>query len=113
MRIDDEALDGVLTEREFTEVERILGGESVVGYAVFDGQGGSLKRVGISDNSVAVFSNLMDISERIGGELGETAPRPAMMFSGHATEMLALPLNDANLLVLKDKGANRGLRDVN
>lgn len=103
MQVDSTSLGTLLSDREQDELQKIVSGDQVVGYAVFDGEGAAVKLSGVSENSVAVFSNLMDIAERIGTELGESAPRPAMMFSCPSMELLALPLTTANFLVVKDR----------
>jgi hypothetical protein len=105
MNLQLEALESVLNERERQEVEKIVNKPNVIGYAIFDRDGITLKRSGITDTVVAIFSTISDLTERVGVELGELTPRPAVMFSSKAIEMVSLPLEAANVLFVKDKSS--------
>ena len=105
MNLQLDALESVLNERERQEVEKIVSKPNIIGYAIFDRDRVALKRSGITDTVVAIFSTISDLTEQVGVELGELTPRPAVMFSSKSTEMVSLPLESANVLFVKDKSA--------
>ena len=115
MKLDKIGLDDHVSESEQKEVDKILADDRVMGFAVFDLGGEAVQKSDVSETTVAVVSNLLDIAERVGTELGESAPRPAMMVTGSSVELLALPLNAANFMVMKGKNASvgKGLRNAN
>lgn len=115
MKLDKNGLEDYVSESEQNEVDKILADDRVMGFAVFDLGGEAVQKSDVSETTVAVVSNLLDIAERVGTELGENAPRPAMMVTGSSVELLALPLNSANFMVLKGKNAivGKGLRHAN
>ncbi|MEM9031425.1 MAG: hypothetical protein AAGB18_02170 [Pseudomonadota bacterium] len=105
MKVDLSALDGIVATAEMDEVTEILGADNVIGFAILDSDGAPVEANGVSETAVAVFSNIFDQAEKIGTELGETPPRPAIMFSGSDLELVALPLSHASVIVVKEKGA--------
>lgn len=115
MKLDKFGLDEYVSESEHSEVDKILADDRVFGFAVFDLGGEAVQKSDVSETTVAVVSNLLDVAERIGTELGESSPRPAMMVTGSKVELLALPLNAANFMVMKGKSASvgKGLRNAN
>lgn len=114
MRATIKPVDGVIDAAESSEVKTIIKNENVVGFSIFDADGNTVQSKGVSDTTIAVFSNLFEHTAKIGSELGEALPRPSIMFSGRETELVALPLTRANVLILKDKklGIRREYRDA-
>lgn len=108
MRAMIKSVGGLIGESELKEVETILEDENVVGYSIFDTDGTAVDTEGVGETAVAVFSNIFEQTEKIGSELGEASPRPSIMFTGRDMELVALPLERANVLVLKEK--NSGIR---
>ena len=70
---------------------------------MFDTEGTAVESKGVGETAIAVFANIFEQTAKIGAELGEAMPRPSIMFSGREMELIALPLANANVLVLKEK----------
>lgn len=105
MRVTIKPIDGVLASSEISELQDILTDEKTVGYSIFDTEGTAVQSDGVGETAIAVFSNIFEQTVRIGDELGEEHSRPSIMFSGRDMELVALPLANANILVVKEKGA--------
>ena len=105
MKPDTETLSSVMNAAELNEVKEVVGGDSVIGFAILDTKGARVDSSGVSEIAVGVFSNIFEQAEKVGLELGEAQPRPAIMFSGSEMELLALPLTHASVIVVKEKAA--------
>lgn len=105
MRATIKPVKGLIDESEVTEVKSILNDDNVVGYSIFDAEGSAVDTKGVGETAIAVFSNIFEQTAKIGAELGEAAPRPSVMFTGREMELVALPLANANVLVLKEKSS--------
>lgn len=109
MRVTIKPIEGLIDASEIKDIEAEVGDERVIGYSVFDFDGNAVGSEGISETAIAVLSNVLEHTAAIGHELGEAAPRPSVMFSGRHMELAAKPLENTNVLVLKEKGA--GMRN--
>jgi len=105
MRVTIKPVDGLIDTTEASEIKTILGDEAVVGYSIFAQDGTPIVSKGAGETAIAVFSNIFERATNIGEELGEAAPRPSVIFSGRETELVGLPLANANMLILKEKTA--------
>ncbi|MEM9709501.1 MAG: hypothetical protein AAF871_12005 [Pseudomonadota bacterium] len=70
----------VLNAEERKEVSALLAEDNVVGYAVFDDLGEIIEERDIAPETVAVFSNILDMARATGIELGESDPPPGADF---------------------------------
>lgn len=100
---ESDALSSVLEDGELKKVKTVLGDDSVLGWSVFGGDGVEVASDGVTEMVTAVTSNILDLATKIGIELGEEAPRPSVSFSKSSMEMYSVPLNDMNVLVVRDK----------
>lgn len=95
----------LFSDEERAEFHHVVTLPSISGYAVFDRDGETIRRTDISETTIAVFSNIFDLTEQIGAELGEMKARPAIKITGRDAEAIALPMENANLVVLRSKSA--------
>jgi len=100
-----EAINAVLTPSEGKEFASVIEDDAVQGWSVFDANGAAVASNGISQTVMAVCSNILDMANFVGDELGESNPRPALSFAKRNVEMFTLPLEMANVLVVKDKSS--------
>lgn len=108
MKINTGKISNLVDASEMTELKDLVDDDRVIGYSVIDDAGEAIDSEGVSETAIAVFTNIFEHTEKIGEELGETSPRPTIMFTGREMEVTALPLKGASALVVKEKGG--GLR---
>ena len=96
MQFSMSALTGVVDLSDAAAVKDLFQDETIVGYSLFDANGKPVQSRGVGDTAMEVFSRLYRKPDQ--------APRtPATLFSGREMELVALPLANADLLVLKAK----------
>ncbi|MEO0992025.1 MAG: hypothetical protein AAFX00_13895 [Pseudomonadota bacterium] len=105
MNVTVQPAQDIVSASELMEVREILEESNVIGFSIFDTDGNPVESEGVGETEIAVFSNIVDRSVKIGVELGETVPRPSILLSGRESELVALPLEKANLLILKQKSS--------
>ena len=96
MQFPMSALTGVVDVSDAKAVKDLFEDDAVVGYSLFDADGTPLQSRGVGDTAIEVFSRLYR-------KPGEAPRAPATLFSGREMELVALPLANADLLVLKAK----------
>ena len=102
----------LFSEEERAEFDTVVSLPAISGYAVFDRSGETIRRTDLSETTVAVFSNIFDLAEQIGAELGEMNTRPAIKITGSDAEAIALPMEKVNLVVLRSKSAGKEAGNV-
>ena len=103
LKKSSDALSNVLSDDALKRTKAVLNDDGVVGWSVFDTDGIEIASDGVSDRVTAVTSNILDLAAQIGEQLGEDAARPSVSLSKTALEMYSLPIEDVNLLVVRDK----------
>ena len=93
-----------MTAAEAAEMERIRADDAVIGIAFFTEDGTALELSGMPEEIIPVFSNVFDIYQRIGLELGESTDRPMVIFDNKTCELFAIGLSSANAVVLRRRG---------
>lgn len=104
-----------LTSVETVELARIQKDPSVIGYAVMDLQGNQIEAGGIWSSQLSpVFANVFDMSEKLGGELGEDNASPLLFFESPDFEVAGIMLTSCAAIILKRKKIKtaEGLRSV-
>lgn len=104
-----------LTSEETVELARIQRDASVIGYAVLALDGTEVEAGGTWSSMLApVFSNVFDLADRMGSELGEQEPCSMMFFESPDFEIAALMLTSARAIIIKrkQKRLKEGLRSV-
>jgi len=111
---DDGPLATLLTKAELGEIDRIKSEPATIGLAIFDQDGQVIDLYRLSEEAVAVFSNIFDIVGTLGDDLAEPEPVPSILFESRTFEAVGLPLSAANMVVLKRKRSRgeEGLRNV-
>ena len=87
----------------------------MIGYAVIGLDGIEIESSGIWASMIApVFSNMFDLSDRIGGELGEQDTCPILFLESPDFEVAGLLLTSARAVIIKrkQKRVSGGLRSV-
>lgn len=102
---DLEALSTLLNPSEGEHLEKTIDDDAVQGWSVFDAAGEPVASDGVSETVMAVCSNILDMARFVGDELGESEPRPALTFAKKNIEMFTMPVEAANILVIKDKSS--------
>lgn len=103
-----DALASVLHTDAVGCVKDVVGSDAVRGWSVFDVDGVEIAGEGVSETTIAVCSNAIDLATNIGAELNETDPKPTITFMKGAREMQTVRLDAANLLVLRDNANGTG-----
>ncbi len=104
-----------LTSEETVELARIQTDPSVIGYAVIGLDGTEIEASGAYSSAIApVFSNVFDLSDRIGSEFGEEDGCPMLFIESPKFEVVGLRLTSARVVIVKRKGkrVSEGLRSV-
>lgn len=108
MKINVGQIGDFVDDKELAEIKGLVESEAVIGYSLINDAGEAVELEGVSETAIAVFTNIFEHTQKIGEELGETAPRPSIMFSGRQMEVIARPMKNVSALVVKEKGG--GLR---
>lgn len=104
-----------LTSEETVELARIQRDGSVIGYAVMAQDGTEIESGGTWSSMLApVFSNVFDLADRMGAELGEQDSCSMMFFESPDFEIAGLMLTSARAIIIKrkHKRVKEGLRSV-
>ena len=104
-----------LTSEETVELARIQADPSVIGYAIVGLDGTEIEASGAWSSMIApVFSNVFELSDRIGAEFGEEDGCPMLFMENPNFEVIGLRLTSARVVIVKRKGkrASEGLRSV-
>ncbi len=111
----NEALSSALESDALETVNEAILEDSVRGWSVFDPDGVEISSDNVPDTVTAVCSNVIDLATNIGAELNETDAHPTLTFTKGKREMHAVSLDQANVVVLRNKsgGASRETRNGN
>lgn len=104
-----------LTSEETVELARIQKDPSVIGYAVIGLDGTEVESSGTWASMIApVFSNIFDLSDRLGDEFGEENTCPILFLESPDFEVAGLLLTSARVVIIKrkQKRVPGGLRSV-
>ena len=104
-----------LTSAETVELARIQKDPSVIGYDIIGLDGAEIESSGAWASMIApVFSNVFDLSDRIGGEFGEEDTCPMLFLESPDFEVAGLMLTSARAVIIKRKPKRvaEGLRSV-
>ena len=110
-----ESVGRYLTSEETVELARIQADASVIGYAVIGMDGSEIEASGPWSSMIApVFSNIFDLSDRIGTEFGEEEGCPMLFVENQNLELIGLRLTFARAVIVRRKGKRvaEGLRSV-
>lgn len=108
MRLDkkqSDALTSTIGSGEVGKIREAIADDGVLGWSIFDGDGGELASKGVPETVTAVCSNVLDLAMQVGSDLGEEAQAPSLTFLKGTREMQMTPLDEINLLVVRDKSA--------
>ena len=104
-----------LTSEETVELARIQRDPSVIGYAIIGLDGSEIESSGTWASMIApVFSNVFDLTDRMGDEFGEQEPCPILFLESPDFEVAGMMLTSARAVIIKRKAkrAPEGLRSV-
>lgn len=108
MRLDKkqgDALNSAIGSGEVSKLREAINDDGVLGWSVFDGDGGEVASKGVSDTVTAVCSNVLDLAMQVGADLGEEAEAPSLTFIKGSREIQLTPLEAVNMLVVRDKSS--------
>lgn len=104
-----------LTSEETVELARIQQDNSVIGYVLLNLEGDELESGGAWNSLLGpVFSNIVDLADRIGEEFGEEDICPMTFMESPDFEVAGVLLSSARAIILKRKQRRKpeGLRSV-
>ncbi len=104
-----------LTSEETVELARIQQDDSVIGYALLTLDGDEIETGGAWRSMLGpVFSNIVDLADRIGEDFGEDDLCPLTFMESPDFEVAGLLLSSARVIIIKRKPKRKaeGLRSV-
>lgn len=104
-----------LTSEETVELARIQQDSSVIGYAILTLEGDEIEAGGAWSSMLGpVFSNIIDLADRIGEEFGEDDICPIALMESPDFEVAGVLLSSARVIIIKRKSRRKpeGLRSV-
>ena len=106
IQLDYESHDQ-LTAQEILEIQRITSDPDVIAYALLDLDGRELNTSGAwSDMLAPIFANVVDLTGRVGEELGEENASSMMFIEGPAFDAISVRLTSTCAVFLKRKTKN-------
>lgn len=108
MRLDkkqSDALNSAIGPDDAGKLREAIKHDGVLAWSVFDGDGGELANKDVPEKVGSVCASILDMAARVGTDLGEETEALSLTFIKGKREMQTIPLDESNLLVVRDKTA--------